>query len=111
MKIVIILFVILSFVSAVWQYTRTKNTKKLLIVLISFGFVISTAIAGNLTRSILPIYYAHWILVLAAWFGVIYYIAKDRYYWWIIASPLLSITLFVILEYLIGSRYEPIKGA
>jgi len=108
MKGLLILFMVGSVFYAFWQYSKSKDIKKLLVVLASFAFVIALGIAGNLTRGIMPIFYLHWILEILAWFGVIYYMLSGRYYWWVIASPLLTIGLFVILEYTNGSRHEAI---
>lgn len=109
MKGVIIGFFIVSILYAIWQYTRTRDIRKLLVVLASFAFVLGLGVAGNLTRSIRPIYYLHMVLELFAWLGVLYYVLKDKYYWWVIASPMLTIALFVGLEYINGSRHESVK--
>jgi len=108
MNALVILFMITSVLNAFWQYSKKRNIAKLLLILASFAFVVTLAVVGNLTRGIAPIFYLHWIFEIVAWFGVIDYMLRGKYRWWIIASPLLTIGAFVLLEYLNGSRHETI---
>ncbi len=105
MKALIIIAILITMATIFFKYTRDKNTKKLLITLASFTIIISLAVAGNLTRSIIPLYIAHLLLVILAWFGVVWYLFKEKYYWWIIFSPIVTIGLFLLLEFLEGSRH------
>jgi len=106
MKALIILAVFATLGIIFFQYSRTKNLKKLFISLITFAIIISLAVVGNLTRQIMPIYLAHIMLILVSWGGLILYLARDRYYGWIIFSPLVTIGLFLLLERLTGSGHE-----
>jgi len=106
MKALIILVIIATVAMIFFQYSRNKNIKKLLIALASFAMIISLSVVGNLTRPVVPIFIAHLILVIAAWGGLMVYLVKERYYWWVIFSPVLTIVLFLLLEALTGSGHE-----
>lgn len=106
MKALIILAIFATLGGIFFQYSRNKDLKKLFIALITFGVIVSLAIVGNLTRQVMPIYLAHIMLTVVSWGGLILYLARDRYYGWIIFSPLVTIGLFLLLEWLTGSGHE-----
>ncbi len=88
------------------QYRRGRDTKKLLLSLGSFAAVVSLAVAGNVTRPVLPVFVAHLVLLVLAWGGLVWYILRGKYYWWLIFSPLVTIALFLAMELLMGSGHE-----
>jgi len=106
MKVLIVLAIFATLGILFFQYTRNKNLKKLLIALLTFGAIISLAVLGNLTRQVMPIYLAHMMLTVVSWGGLILYLVRDKYYGWIIFSPLVTIGLFLLLELLTGSGHE-----
>ena len=106
MKALIILAIFATLGGIFFQYSRNKDLKKLFIALITFGVIVSLAIVGNLTRQVMPIYLAHIMLTVASWGGLIVYLMRDRYYWWIVFSPAVTIGLFLLLELLTGSSHE-----
>jgi Na+/melibiose symporter-like transporter len=106
MKALIILAILATLGIIFFQYSRNKNSKKLLIALATFGMIVSLAVVGNLTRPVIPIFIAHIILVIMAWGGLMFYLMKERYYWWVIFSPIVTIVLFLVLELLTGSGHE-----
>ena len=106
MKVLIILAIFATLGILFFQYTRNKNLKKLFIALLTFGAIISLAVLGNLTRQVMPIYLAHMMLIIVSWGGLILYLVRDKYYGWIIFSPLVTIGLFLLLELLTGSGHE-----
>ncbi len=106
MKALIILSILATVAIIFFQYSRNKNLKKLFIALGSFAAIISLAVVGNVTRPVIPIFMAHLILVIAAWGGLIVYLVRDKYYWWVIFSPVVTIGLFLLLEVLTGSGHE-----
>ncbi len=108
MKALIILAVFATLGITFFQYKRNKDLKKLFIVLITFSGIISLGVVGNLTRQVMPIYLAHIMLIIVSWGGLIVYLARDKYYWWIIFSPVVTIGLFLLLEFLTGSGHEGI---
>ncbi len=106
MKALIILAILATLAIIFFQYSRNKNLKKLFIALCTFAVIISLAVVGNVTRPVIPIFMAHLILVIAAWGGLMVYLVKEKYYWWIIFSPVVTIGLFLVLEFLAGSGHE-----
>ncbi|MFC2057591.1 hypothetical protein ACFLR6_01495 [Campylobacterota bacterium] len=108
MKALIILAVFTTLGIIFFLYKRNKDLKKLFIALLTFGVLISLAVLGNVTRQVMPIYLAHIILTFVSWGGLIVYLARDKYYWWIIFSPVATIGLFLLLEFLTGSGHEGI---
>jgi len=111
MKALIILGILVTLAIIFFQYSRQKDLKKLFIALGSFLLIISLGIMGNLTRQVIPLFMAHIVLIVIAWGGLMVYLMRDRYYWWIIFSPVVTIGLFLLLELLTGSGHElPILG-
>lgn len=106
MKAFIILAILATLAIVFFQYNRNKDLKKLFVALITFGIIISLAVVGNLTRQVMPIYLAHIMLIIVSWGGLIVYLVRDRYYWWIVFSPAVTIGLFLLLELLTGSSHE-----
>jgi hypothetical protein len=110
MKALIILTILATLAIIFFQYSRNKDLKKLFIALGSFLLIVSLGIMGNLTRQVIPVFMAHIVLIVIAWGGLMVYLLRDRYYWWIIFSPVVTIGLFLLLELLTGSGHEGILG-
>ena len=106
MKALIILAILATLTIIFFQYSRNKDLKKLFIALGSFALIISLGVMGNLTRQVIPLFMAHIVLIVMAWGGLLWYLIRDRYYWWLIFSPLVTIGLFLLLELLTGSGHE-----
>lgn len=106
MKALIIIIILLTFLVVLLKYKKDKDVKKLLFTIASFGFVISMALVGNLTRPIIPLYLTHMILIIVAWASLFMYIFKDKYCWWWIISPSITIVLFLILTWLGGAAHN-----
>ncbi len=106
MKALILLIVITTIGMIILHYVRKRNLKKFFILIGTFGLILSLAVMGNITRQILPLFIAHLILLMMSWGGFLLYLFKDRYFWWIIFSPLLTIGLFLLMEGLSGSGHE-----
>ena len=105
MKAIIIIGILATLAIIIFKYTKDKNLKKLLFSLMTFAMIASLAVVGNLTRPVIPIYITHMILVILAWGGLVIYVFSRKYYWWLIFSPVVTIGLFLLLEYLEGSRH------
>lgn len=106
MKVLIILGILTTFGAIFFQYSRKKDIKKLLIAVATFAVIISLAVVGNLTRQVFPLYIAHIMLIMISWGALIVYLVQDRYYWWVIFSPVVTIGLFLLLELVTGSGHE-----
>jgi len=85
------------------DFYRHRDWKKLLISLGIFGVILILAGLGNMVRSVIPIFIAHFILIVMAWGVLLLYIVREKLYWPIIFSPLVTILLFVLMERVIGS--------
>jgi len=105
-KALLFLTIIATFGIIFFKYSRDKNLNKLLVSLATFGFIITLAVIGNLTRPVIPIFAAHLLLTFVAWGGLMVYVFKHKYYGWLIALPLLTIGLFLGLEFIAGSGHE-----
>lgn len=106
MKALMILTILLTLLAVFLHYKKNKDIKKLLIIMGSFALLLSLATIGNLTRQVFPLFIGHIILIIIAWGAVLFYMIKDKYYWWIIFSPLVTIGLFLLLELVSGSGHE-----
>ncbi|SFV90969.1 hypothetical protein MNB_SV-4-523 [hydrothermal vent metagenome] len=111
MKALLILAVLLTFGMIFLRYRHTRDIRQMLVSLGSFVILISLGIMGNITRPIIPLFLAHIVLMVFAWLGLLYYIFRGKYVWWLILSPAATIVLFVALSLLEGSRYEDVWGS
>lgn len=103
MKGMIILAVLLTVVSIGVSFYRSRDWKKLLISLAVFAFIAILAGLGNMTRAVIPLFIAHFVLVVFAWAALLYYIAKGKLYWQVVVAPVVTILFFIFLEKVIGS--------
>jgi len=106
MKAILFLAVLGTFVLMILQYLKNKNIKKLLISLLSMAVIVGLGVAGMLTRSVPPIFFAHLMLIVVSWGALLFYMFRGRYYWYLILSPSVTIALFWILALTEGSRYN-----
>lgn len=106
MKGIIIIAILVTLAVIFGKFKKNQDVKQLLIGLGTFGLIISLAVMGNLTRSVMPIFIAHLILVIGAWGSLFLYIVRNKYYWWMYLLPFLSIGLFLLLEFYTGSGNE-----
>jgi len=106
MKVLIVVAILFTLAIIFVQYKRRRDLKKLLLILATFATILSLAIVGNLTRQIIALFMAHIVLIILAWGALFVYIWKDKYYWTLLFSPLVTIALFLLLELLTGSGHE-----
>ena len=103
MKAMIIFAILATLGLIAIDFHRHRNWKRLLISLGIFGLILTLAGLGNMVRTVIPIFIAHFVLIVIAWGALLVYIFRDKLYWPIIFSPLVTILLFVLLERVIGS--------
>ena len=111
MKALITLGILATFVLMFFLYHKNRDLKKLLITGLSFTLLLYLLWVGfRVSVAIFPLKIANIVLGFFAWGGVVYYIIRDRFVWWMIFSPLLVPIIFVIFSLMGGSRYEDIWG-
>lgn len=106
MKNFIILAILVTLGVIAYKFKKDKNLKKFFITLVTFATIITLAIVGNLTRPVMPLFIAHEILILISWGALFMYIFKEKYYWCWFVSPLVTIGLFFLLEFIGGASHE-----
>lgn len=106
MKALIILVILATLAIIFFQYSRNRSSKKLLISFATLIGIVSLAVMGNMTRQVLPLFMLHIVFIIASWCGLIIYLIKEKYYWWVIFSPVITLGLFLVLEFLTGSAHE-----
>lgn len=104
MKLSIVLAFIGTLIIVAVGYLRTKNIKKLLISIATVVCIVVVAFLGNTMRTLLPLVIAHYFLIVVSWGGLLWYLLRDKYYGWLIASPLLTLALFWIVARLGGAE-------
>ncbi len=112
MKAIITVAILATFVMIFVTYNKNKDIKKLLITVLSFiGLLYLLWVGFRVSIAIFPLKIANIVLGFFAWGGIVYYILRDRYVWWVISSPLLVPLSFVLFSLIGGSRYEEIWKA
>ena len=104
MLTLIILTIFLTIAIMTINFRRNKDIEKLFISLAIFILISIFVGLGNMTRSIIPLFIAHFVLVAISWGGLIVYTIRDKLYLKIIFLPILTLLLYVILVELIGSN-------
>ncbi|MEA3455842.1 MAG: hypothetical protein U9R26_04995 [Campylobacterota bacterium] len=103
MKGMIIVAILLTLGLTGLDFYRHRDWKKLLISLGVFGILLTLAGLGNMVRSVIPLFIAHFVLIVISWGALLFYIFREKLYWPVIFSPLVTILLFVLMERVIGS--------
>ncbi len=103
----VVLFILFTLALIGLDWYRKHNNKKSLIALGTFIWIASLAILGLSMRAIIPLFIIHTLLLAFAYIALLFYLYKERYIWWAFLLPLLTPLLFISLNYLEGSRYEP----
>jgi len=111
MKTVIILAILATFVMIIVKYNKNRDIKKLFISTVSFAVMLYILWGGfRVSIAIFPLKILNIVLGFFSWGGIVNYILRGRYVWWVIFSPLLVPIAFVIFSLIGGSRYEDIWG-
>jgi len=102
----LILWILLTLGLIAWEYHRRREWRRTLLALGSFVWILSLAAMGLTMRAVLPFFAAHLVLIVLAWGALVYYLYSRRYLWWAFLLPLLTLGLFLLFNYIEGSRYE-----
>lgn len=103
MKGLLILGILITAGLIVFNFYRSRGWKKLSISLVIFTAVLIFAGLSPMVRTVIPLFITHLILTTIAWIGVLYYILRGKLYLLVILSPVVTITLFLIMERVLGS--------
>jgi hypothetical protein len=101
-KFILALSFILS-VTILLQYLKNKDKKKLFISLATVLLLLVLFVMGNMTKSVIFLYWIHKVLMLFSFGGLWVYLFRDKYYIWVIFSPLSTILLTLVVEYTFGA--------
>jgi len=88
------------------MYREDSNLKKLIITFLLLWAVVTLAIVGNVMRSLTPLFLTHIVAIVLAYGGIIYYVLKGRFIWLALASPLITMMLYLLLAWL-GNEHLP----
>jgi len=104
MKAFLVLAILLAIGLISLIYKREGNLPKMLL---SFGFlaiIISLGVVGNMMRSIAPLFLTHLTALALAYGGLILYILRDKFYWYLGLLPVATLTLYLLLSW-IGNEH------
>ena len=109
MKALIAVAIVATFAMAFLAYRKNHDLTKMLLTLGSFVLMLYILWVGfRVSVAIFPLKIANIVLGFFSWGGIVYYMLRGRYVWWIIFSPILVPVLFVLFSLIGGSRYEDI---
>ena len=103
----VILFVLITFLFIFLDFKRKKDYKKSILSIAIFIFIISLGYMGYiLMRAVAPMFVIHILFVISAYGALLWYLLRDKLYYYIVASPILTVAIYFIMNYIEGSRYE-----
>ena len=102
----LVLFITVTLLLIAFDWYRHKEWRKSVLATVCFVWLLCLAFAGFVMRPILPLFVLHIVFVLAGWLALMWYLFKGRFIWWVFMLPVLSMALFVLLNFMEGSRYE-----
>ncbi|MBN2824577.1 MAG: hypothetical protein JXQ76_04575 [Campylobacterales bacterium] len=103
MKALFILLIFATLALIFWAYQKERDSRKLSLSLLIFLAVGGFAVLGMMLRPMIILFLVHFALLIASWLSLFWYILKGRYYPLIHLSPLATLLLYVISEFLFGS--------
>lgn len=104
-RVVFFVLLTLGLIALEWYYRR--DWRRSAVALGTFLFLSSLAMMGLTMRAIIPLFLTHVVLLAIAWLALLYYLYRGRYLWWAFLLPVATLLLFLGLNFLEGSRYEP----
>ena len=100
MKAIVVIAILFAIGLIALLYKRNHNIKKLLISSAILGFIITTAILGNVMRSIAPLFLTHIVAIIIAYGGLILYIVRGKNYCYAWLLPLFTLLFYLLLAYI-----------
>ena len=108
----LILLFLISLALIALNYQKEKRFQKSFFAFLTLIYIFAIGYSGAiLTRAIAPLFFAHIIALIMGYIGFILYLWKDRVLWYLFTLPLLPIAVYILLNYLDGSRYEALNNS
>jgi cytochrome bd-type quinol oxidase subunit 2 len=104
MKVIIVLSILLSIGLIFLMYKRENNLKKMFISSALLVALVSLGIVGTVMRYLMPLYLTHIVALIFAYGGLIIYILRDRFYWYLALFPVATLALYVFLAW-VGNEH------
>jgi amino acid transporter len=104
MKALILFAILISIGLIILVYRRESNLKKMLLSTIFLIALVSLGVVGNVMRSVMPLFLTHIMALIIAYGGLILYILRDRFYWYLGLLPVATLMLYLLLAW-IGNEH------
>jgi len=103
----VIVLTLITFAFIALDYKKRANLKKSLLTIVIYFAIIAMGYSGYiLMRVVAPVMFIHFILLIGAYFALLWYLFRDKLYWQIIIAPIATFILYFVMNHIEGSRYE-----
>ena len=106
MKALLVLAMAVTVGLIVTRFRQTRNIRHLVVTLQGLIYVAGAAFVGMEVRAIPLLFLAHSVAVVVAWIGLIEWIWRGRFRWYLFVAPIATFASFWVNNYLGGQRYE-----
>ena len=100
MKAILVLAILLAIGLIYLIYKKEANLQKMLLSFTFLALIISLGIVGNMMRSIMPLFLTHITALILAYGGLIFYVVRDKFYWYLALLPVATLSLYLLLSWL-----------
>ena len=104
MKAIIILAILLSIGLTILIYRQNSDLKKMLLSFALLATIISLGVVGNMMRSVMPLFLTHIVAIAISYGGLLLYILRDKFYWYLALIPFGTLALYLLLSW-IGNEH------
>ncbi|RUM76088.1 MAG: hypothetical protein DSZ11_01025 [Sulfurovum sp.] len=104
MKAFLVLAILLAMGLISLMYKREGNLQKMLLSFIFLAVIISLGVVGNMMRSVAPLFLTHLTAIAFSYGGLILYILRNKFYWYLGLLPVVTLTLYLLLSW-IGNEH------
>ncbi len=107
MKGRVVLLTLITLLFIFLDFKKRRDYKKSAIAVTIFISIIALGYSGFiLIRGVPPLFLAHIVLLIGSYLALLWYLLRGKLYPYIIASPILTELLYILLNFIEGSRYE-----
>ncbi|MCK5853700.1 MAG: hypothetical protein KAG56_00675 [Sulfurovaceae bacterium] len=100
MKAILVLAILLAIGLIYLTYKKEANLQKMLLSFAFLTLIIFLGIIGNMMRSITPLFLTHLTALLLAYGGLIFYVLRNKFYWYLGILPVATLALYLLLSWL-----------